>query len=49
MIHLFIAAPDTLTFFLGQRQPFLGRAQLYEFDFGGGRGGSDAPSLRLPI
>lgn len=49
MIHLFVAAPNAMTFFLGQRQPLLGRVQLYEFDFEGGRGGSYIRALRLPM
>ncbi|HEX8533847.1 MAG TPA: SAVED domain-containing protein [Allosphingosinicella sp.] len=48
VIHLFAAAPNALTFFLGQRQPALGRVRVYEFDFEGGRGRSYAPSLTLP-
>ena len=47
--HLFIAAPNTLAFFTGQRQVVLGPTRLYEFDFEGGRGGSYRPSLTLPI
>ncbi len=49
LIHLFIAAPNAMTFFLGQRQPLLGRVQLYEFDFEGGRDRSYAPALCLPL
>lgn len=49
MLHLFIAAPNGFTFFLGQRQPILGRARLYEFDFEGGRDRSYAPALTLPV
>ncbi len=47
--HLFIAGPGAFTFFLGQRQPGLGRVVLYEFDFEGTRSGSYEPSLSLPI
>ena len=47
-VHLFIAAPNGLTFFLAQHRAALGRVQLYEFDFDGAQGGSYAPSLRLP-
>lgn len=46
--HLFIAAPNALTFFLGQHREALGAVQLYEFDFNGTRDGSYSPSLRLP-
>lgn len=47
--HVFIAAPNALTFFLGQQQSALGPVRLYEFDFDGTRGGSYNPSLTLPI
>ena len=47
--HIFVAAPNALTFFLGQQQPVLGRVRLYEFDFEGGRGGSYSASLTLPV
>lgn len=49
MTHLFIAAPNAFTFFLGQRQTALGSVRLYEFDFDGVRGRSYAPALTLPI
>lgn len=48
-VHLFIAAPNVFTFFLGQRQPGLGRTTLYEFDFEGAQGGGYRPSLSLPL
>lgn len=48
-LHLFIAAPNAFTFFLGQRQPGLGKATLYEYDFEGANGGGYKPSLSLPI
>jgi len=47
--HLFIAAPNGFTFFLGQRQPSFGRTTLYEYDFEGTVGGGYKPSLLLPI
>jgi len=47
--HLFVAAPNALTFFLGQQSPVLGRVCLYEFDFEGGRDRSYRPSLSLPV
>lgn len=47
--HLFVAAPNALTFFLGQQTPVLGRVCLYEFDFEGGRDRSYRPSLTLPV
>ncbi|MFC4250356.1 SAVED domain-containing protein [Sinimarinibacterium flocculans] len=48
-LHLFIAAPNAFTFFLGQRQPSLGKTTLYEYDFEGANGGGYKPSLSLPI
>lgn len=48
-LHLFIAAPNAFTFFLGQRQPGLGKTTLYEYDFEGSNGGGYKPSLSLPI
>lgn len=48
-IHLFIAAPNAFTFFLGQRQPAMGSIQLYEFDFEGVHDRSYTPALSLPI
>jgi SMODS-associated and fused to various effectors sensor domain len=47
--HLFLAAPNAFTFFLGQRQTALGSVRLYEFDFDGGRGRSYTAALTLPI
>ncbi|GEC56291.1 hypothetical protein ABIF38_009102 [Bradyrhizobium japonicum] len=47
--HLFIAAPNAFTFFLGQRQTALGSVRLYEFDFDGGRGRSYMAALTLPF
>lgn len=48
-LHIFIAAPNAFTFFLGQRQPSLGKTTLYEYDFEGENGGGYKPSLTLPI
>jgi hypothetical protein len=48
-LHLFIAAPNAFTFFLGQRQPGLGKTTLYEYDFEGSNGGGYRPSLSLPV
>lgn len=48
-LHLFIAAPNAFTFFLGQRQPGLGKTTLYEYDFEGANGSGYKPSLSLPI
>jgi hypothetical protein len=49
LTHLFVAAPNAFTFFLGQRQPALGSVRLYEFDFDGGRGRAYTPALTLPV
>lgn len=48
-LHLFIAGPNAFTFFLGQRQPGLGKVMLYEYDFEGTNGGGYKASLFLPI
>lgn len=48
-VHLFIAAPNAFTFFLGQRQPQVGAVTLYEYDFEGMHGAGYTPSLRLPV
>lgn len=48
-LHFFIAAPNVFTFFLGQRQPSLGKVTLYEYDFEGENGGGYRPSLSMPM
>lgn len=48
-IHLFLAAPNAFTFYLGQRQPSIGRATLYEFDFEGTGNGGYTASLSFPV
>lgn len=48
-LHLFIAAPNTFSFFLGQRQPLLGKSMLYEYDLEGAHGATYSPSLSLPL
>lgn len=48
ILHLFIAAPNAMAFFLGQHRSALGKVQLYEFDFEGEKGGSYSPSVLLP-
>ena len=48
-LHLFVAAPNAFTFFLGQRQPGFGKTTLYEYDFEGTNGGDYKASLALPI
>ncbi|WP_120265413.1 SAVED domain-containing protein [Pseudorhodoplanes sinuspersici] len=49
LTHLFVAASNAFTFFLGQRQPALGSVRLYEFDFDGGQGRSYTPVLTVPV
>ena len=46
-VHIFIAAPNALTFFLGQNRQSMGPVTLYEFDFGGAANGSYHPSFRI--
>lgn len=47
--HLFIAAPNGFSFYLGQHHGLLQSMTLYEFDFEGRKSGSYAPSLSLPL
>lgn len=46
-IHLFVAAPNIFTYFLGQRYLAAGNVLLYEFDFEQSR--TYAPALSLPL
>lgn len=48
-LHIFIAAPNAFTFFLGQRQAGLGRTTLYEYDFEARHGGGYQSSLTFPV
>lgn len=48
-VHLFVAAPNAFTFFVGQRQVSIGTVSLYEFDFEGRQNSSYEASLSLPI
>ena len=47
-VHLFVAAPNAFTFFLGRHVQILKPVTLYEFDFGRDRHGSYEPSLMYP-
>jgi len=47
MLHLFIAAPNGFTFFLGQHQPVLGATTVYEWDFEGTRSKTYSKGLTL--
>jgi hypothetical protein len=47
-VHLFLAVPNALAFFVGQHRGALGKLQLYEFDLERCRSGSYAPSFSLP-
>ena len=47
-LHLFVAAPNAFTFFLGRHVQILKPVTLYEFDFGRDRHGSYEPSLSIP-
>lgn len=44
-LHLFVAAPNSFTFFLGQHQQALGPVSSYEWDFDGLRGGGYSVGL----
>lgn len=46
--HLFIAAPNTFTLYLGRHVHSLKPLTLYEFDFERGRSGSYEPSISFP-
>ena len=45
-VHLFVSAPNSFLFYLGQHAQAIGPHQMYEFDFDGARGGSYIPSVR---
>jgi hypothetical protein len=47
-LHLFVAAPNAFTFFLGRHVQVLKPVTLYEFDFARERSGSYEPSLSYP-
>lgn len=46
-IHLFVACPNAVLFFLGQLRRTFGAVQLYEFDFDGDGNGTYSPSIYL--
>lgn len=48
LVHLFVAAPNAFTFFLGQRQTALGSVRLYEFDLTEHAAVLIQPLLRYP-
>jgi hypothetical protein len=48
-LHLFAAAPNALTFFLGQLSRVFGPVQLYEHDYGAKVPSAYSPTLRFPI
>ena len=45
--HVFMAAPNAFSFFLGQHQKAIGPVSLYEWDFDGLRGGGYSASLSI--
>ncbi|WP_028524517.1 SAVED domain-containing protein [Runella limosa] len=47
-LHLFIAAPNALAFYLGQRIKPLGKVTLYEFDLENERKGGYHPIITIP-
>lgn len=48
VLHLFIAAPNSFVYFLGQNREGLGKVQMYEFDFSNEKSGGYIPSVSLP-
>lgn len=48
-VHLFVAGPVALAFFLGQYSQSLGKVVLYEFDMDKARSGSYEPAISLPL
>ncbi len=46
-VHIFMAAPNAFSFFLGQHQKAIGPLTLYEWDFDGLRGGGYNMSLTV--
>ena len=49
IIHFYIAAPNALTFFLGQVARSIGAVQLYEYDFDRSLPGDYQPTLKVPM
>lgn len=47
MLHLFVAAPNGFTFFLGQHQPVTGPTTVYEWDLEGTRSKTYSKGLTL--
>ena len=47
LTHLFIAAPNGFTFFLGRHHQVIGKSTLYEYDLEGGRDGGYSPALTI--
>lgn len=43
--HLFVSAPNSFLFYLGQQAQAIGQHQMYEFDFDGLRDGTYIPSV----
>lgn len=47
LTHIFIAAPNGFTFFLGRHHRVIGKSTLYEYDFEGHRDGGYNPALTV--
>lgn len=47
LTHIFIAAPNGFTFFLGRHHQIIGTSTLYEYDFEGCRDGRYSPALTV--
>jgi hypothetical protein len=48
-LHLFIAAPNALSFFLGRQSFPMGNCTVYEYDFDTSKLGGYSPSIRLDV
>jgi len=44
-VHLFVSAPNSFVFYLGQQAQAIGQHQMYEFDFDGAQGATYIPSV----
>lgn len=48
VVHLFVSAPNSFVYFLGQNREGLGSIRMYEFDFSNEKDSGYTPSISLP-